>query len=130
MRKILTYCLVGPALCYATVLALNPDQALISLRSLADTLPTAYLVLTGSFFLGALADQIAKDKWRLLVVALVVFATVPVAILTLPNPATSDTLISALKSSFIMIFPAVICCWLSNGSRGQLDRQPRRDASR
>jgi len=130
MRKILTYCLLGPALCYAMVLALNPSQALISLRSLADTVSAAYFVLTGPFFLGALADQIAKNKWRVLVVALVVFATVPIAILTLPRPATSDTLTSALKFSFLTIFPAAICCWLSNGSSGQLNRRPRKDDPR
>jgi hypothetical protein len=32
------------------VLALNPSQVLVSLRSLGDTLPAAYLVLTGPFF--------------------------------------------------------------------------------
>jgi hypothetical protein len=114
LKRILFYGLLGPALSYATVLLLNPSQTLVSLRSLGDTLPAAYLVLTGPFFLGALADQIAKKKWRLLVVASVIFAAVPIAILNLPRPATSDTLASALKFSFLTILPAAICCWLSN----------------
>jgi hypothetical protein len=106
-------------LCYAMVLALNPSQVLVSLRSLGDTLPAAYLVLTGSFFLDALADQISKNKWRLLVVTLVVFAATPIAIPNIPRPATSDTLANALKFSFLTIFPAAICSWLSNASNGQ-----------
>jgi hypothetical protein len=116
-KRILLYCLLGPTLCYAMVLALNPSQVLVSLRSLGDTLPAAYIVLTGPFFLGALADQIAKNRWRLLFVALVVFAAMPIAILNLPRPATSDTLASALKFSFLTIIPAAICSWLSNASK-------------
>lgn len=77
--RILAYCLLGPALFYVMVLALNPSQVLVSLRSLGDALPAAYLVLTGPFLFGALVDQIAKDKWRVLFVAIVVFATTPIA---------------------------------------------------
>lgn len=128
-KKILAYCLLGPALCYAMVWALNPSKVLVSLKSLRDTLPESYLVMTGPFFLGALADQIVKNKWRMLVAIFVVFATMPIVILNLPRPAFSDTLASALKFSLLTIFPAAICSWLSNASNGRPSSQPRKDAS-
>lgn len=124
-KRILVYCLLGPILCYAMVLAFSPSYALDSVRSLGDTLLTAYVVLIGPFLLGALADQIAKSRWRVLVVALVVFATVPIAVLNIPRPATSDTLTSALMFSFLTVLPAAICCWLSNASNGQSKSRPR-----
>jgi len=124
-KRILAYCLLGPALCYAMVLVFNPSQMLVSLRSIGDTLPAAYLVLAGPFFLGALADHITKSKWRVLVVAIVVFATTPIAILSVPWPPTSDTTASALKFSFLTLFPAAICYWLSNASNGQSAQKER-----
>jgi hypothetical protein len=117
LKRILIYCVLGPAFCYVTVLALNPKSIAIAVGSIRDTLPAAYLVLTGPFLVGALADLIMQSKWRMLVVVASVLVATPIAILTIAK--TSDTLMSALQASLITIVPAIACSWLSHARRAK-----------
>ena len=115
LKRVLIYCMLGPALCYASALALNPRYVLVSLKSIGDILSSAYLILAPPFFLCALVDLSMKGMWRLLTVAIVVFAVTPISILAMAS--TSDTLTSALQFSLVAIIPAVICSWLSNAKQ-------------